>query len=390
MSAMKKPCFLFVSYPFGGIENFVKNLQKEISTRDDIESHWLFIEWSPRECVASIPIVSSNWTLKGGLVARSRIRLLESGGKHFDAAFFNSMVAVPFLGEFRHRIPIVLWLDATPQILEGHSQWWDRERRMQSSGEHLLRWRSRVARNSYAKAEYLLCSTEMVMDSLVNYYDVAESKIKHVPLGVDTNLWKKSAAHRATSPSQAYRRPSILFVGGEFERKGGDVLLKVTQRKEFEQCEFHVVTRGELPSHPTNVHVHNNIRPNSSQLLALYAQADVFVLPTRADLAPTNVILEAMSMELPVISTDVGGIDKVVLDGKTGYIVPVDDEEVFAERLQRLISSESLRKELGHNGRRKVEAEFNIERSASAVLGWMKAATISKLPHVATGPRETE
>jgi glycosyltransferase involved in cell wall biosynthesis len=370
---MKRPCFLFVSYPFGGIENFVRNLQTEISKRDDIESHWLFVEWAPGERIASLPIVGTNWTLKGGLVARSRIQKLEESGTHFDAVFFNSVVGLPLLGECARRTPVVLSLDATPRLLAEHREWWNPERR-RGGGQHARHLKTYVTSRAYAKARYLFPWSGIVSDSLVSDYHVGEEKIKEISPGIDLRLWSKSAAHPADGPSGSSTRGRILFVGGEFERKGGDMLLKVAQRTEFQDCEFHIVTRSALPPQGANIRVHNNVPSNSCQLLAHYDQADVFVLPTRADFAPTNVIMEAMAMELPVISTDVGGLDRVVLDGNTGFVVPVDNEDVFAERLQRLVSSRTLRHEFGRNGRARVEAAHDIRHSAIAIINWMKEA----------------
>lgn len=371
---MKRPCFLFASYPFGGIENFVRNLQAEIAPREDIASDWLFIEWSPGERVASLPLVSSNWTIKAGVVTRSRVRRLEERGRRFDAVFFNSMVALPLLGEFARRTPAVLWLDATPRLLAEHGEWWHGGARKRTKGKGERRWKTYLTSRAYAKADFLLPSTDMVRSSLVDDYAVSENKIRNVPLGIDTRFWTRATPRNAT-PRQRGERTRILFVGGDFERKGGDLLLNIARREEFRECEFHIVTRSLPVSFPDNVRVHTGVGPNSPQLLALYDRADVFVLPTRADLAPTNVILEAMAMELPVISTAVGAIDRVVLDGTTGYIVPVGDEDALGERLHRLVSSRSLREELGRNGRRNVEAEHDIRHSSDTIIDIMKEAS---------------
>jgi len=368
---MNRPRFLFVSYPFGGIENFVRNLQTEIAARDDVESHWLFVEWSPAERVASFPLVSSNWTVKAGVVTRSRLRQMEETGGRFDAAFFNSMVALPLLGAFARRTPAVLWLDATPRLLAEHGEWWHRGREKGELPGRERRWKRFLASRAYARADRILTSTEMVRSSLLADYGVGEEKIRTVPLGIDTRFWR-----RASRPAPRVRSPRVrvLFVGGEFARKGGDVLIDVARREEFRECEFHIVTRTPPPCVPGNVRVHTGIRSNSTELLALYESADVFVLPTRADLAPTNVILEAMAMELPVIATPVGAIDRVVLEGKTGFIVPVDNGEALACRLRSLVSSPRLRSELGRNGRKSVMAAHDIRRSSETIVNVMKEA----------------
>jgi glycosyltransferase involved in cell wall biosynthesis len=100
-------------------------------------------------------------------------------------------------------------------------------------------------------------------------------------------------------------------------------------------------------------------------------EADIFVLPSviaengRRDVTP-NVILEAMAMQLPVVSTTVAGIPELVEDGVTGLLVPPGDETALAAAILRLAGDPSLRESLGRNGRRAVEERFDIRKN---VLG---------------------
>ena len=78
--------------------------------------------------------------------------------------------------------------------------------------------------------------------------------------------------------------------------------------------------------------------------------SDIFALPTTADVFSIACI-EAMAMEKPVVISDVGGIKEIVKDGENGFLVPRNDREEFRSKLLVLISSESLRRNLGANGR---------------------------------------
>lgn len=341
-----------------------------LSEKEDIDSTWLFLEPQPTEWIASLPLVSKNWTLKMGLAARSRIGSLERQGKTFDAAFFNSIVPLSFLGEFSRRVPFILSVDTTPNLLEQYGVWY-KARSPKSQGRFRQSARTFRARRIYKKAMQILAWSDIVRDSLVRDYRVAEQKVHVVPPGIDLSTWTKSI--RDLPPKQmGDKKVRILFVGRDFERKGGDLVLRMAHNPLFHHCEFHIVTRNPLQTQSHNVFVHNDVGINSEQMLAMYSEADVFVMPTRADFAPTFAICEAMSMELPVISTSVGGIDKVVVDAVTGYVVPVDNEVILAERLQRLISSEDLRCGLGQKGRELVESQFDIKKSVKTVINYMK------------------
>lgn len=117
------------------------------------------------------------------------------------------------------------------------------------------------------------------------------------------------------------------------------------------------------------------------RVLEHYAEADVFVLPAitatdgRRDVTP-NVLIEAMAMKLPVVSTTSGGIPEIVEDGVSGILVPPRDAAALAAAITRLAGDASLRTELGANARRRVEERFDINRNIggyAALFGGTRA-----------------
>jgi glycosyltransferase involved in cell wall biosynthesis len=80
-------------------------------------------------------------------------------------------------------------------------------------------------------------------------------------------------------------------------------------------------------------------------------------------------LVEAMAAGLPVVATDCGSVAATVEDGVQGYVVPVGDVEVFADRLRTLARDPVLRSRLGRSGRARVEAEFPIEATARGYQG---------------------
>lgn len=87
----------------------------------------------------------------------------------------------------------------------------------------------------------------------------------------------------------------------------------------------------------------------------------VYVLPSYREGMPVS-ILEAMSMERPVIATDVPGCRTAVQPGVTGMLVPVRDAKALADAMIRLIRSPQERLAMGVAARRRVESEFSVER----------------------------
>jgi glycosyltransferase involved in cell wall biosynthesis len=75
-------------------------------------------------------------------------------------------------------------------------------------------------------------------------------------------------------------------------------------------------------------------------------------------------LIEAMAAGLPIVTTNSGSVSDLVGDGKEGFLVPVGDVAAFADRIERLVRDESLRRQLGKSGRVRVENAFTIEHTA--------------------------
>ena len=103
-------------------------------------------------------------------------------------------------------------------------------------------------------------------------------------------------------PQRERRRLRMLFVGGQFEQKGGLDLLAAAEPLLGTRVELDVVTQTDVPSVP-NVRVHR-LSAGDPRLVELYQQADMFCLPTWADAAPFAV-LEAMACGTAIVSSSV-------------------------------------------------------------------------------------
>lgn len=87
---------------------------------------------------------------------------------------------------------------------------------------------------------------------------------------------------------------------------------------------------------------------------------DVCLLPSLSE-GLSNVALEAMSMEVPVVSTTVGGMDEAISDGQDGFLVSPWQPNLLAEKIRILLEDSSLRYRMGQAARRKIEQKFCLE-----------------------------
>jgi len=106
---------------------------------------------------------------------------------------------------------------------------------------------------------------------------------------------------------------------------------------------------------------------------ALTAAADIAVLTSVKEGIP-RALMQAMAVGLPVVATDVKGSREVVVDGETGFLVPLDDVEALAERLGALLESPDLRREMGARGVKHVHQHFDEEQVAERLVGIYRRA----------------
>ncbi len=99
----------------------------------------------------------------------------------------------------------------------------------------------------------------------------------------------------------------------------------------------------------------------------LLAAADVFLLTSISEGIPLTVI-EAMSAGLPVVSTAVGGVGEIVVDGESGLLAPAGDDRGLAGHVLRLGDDPELRRRLGEQGRERARARFSEEQMHAGYL----------------------
>ncbi len=93
----------------------------------------------------------------------------------------------------------------------------------------------------------------------------------------------------------------------------------------------------------------------------IMASLSVFVLPSILPDSFPTVILEAMASGIPVVATKSGGASEMIQEGVTGFLVPIGGVDSFVQALEKLLSSSSLRKDMGEAGQARVHQEFGLE-----------------------------
>ncbi len=98
----------------------------------------------------------------------------------------------------------------------------------------------------------------------------------------------------------------------------------------------------------------------------LIAASDIVVLCSEKEGIPRT-IMEAMALAKPVVATDVSGTNELVVEGQTGFLVPLGDIDAMAEKIMLLIENPNLREEMGSYGLKRVSKEFNEIKIAESL-----------------------
>ena len=235
------------------------------------------------------------------------------------------------------------------------------------------------------RADELIVHSQFLRDLVVrNLRGTAEkiSVIPHIQIGEDLPP--------STNKEEEHL---ILFFGRIWEYKGLEFLIRaeplITAR--VPDARILIAGQGEDFSRYTRMMVHPDrfiVRNEfiSEDLAADYFQrASVVVLPY-IEASQSGVIPLAYSAAKPVVATTVGGLPEIVEDGRTGYLVAPRDAAQLADAVTRLLLDPSLRRQMGKNGKSKLQAECSSEVIARKTMEVYQRTTPRERPCCEEGP----
>lgn len=178
------------------------------------------------------------------------------------------------------------------------------------------RWlRQKLTRLTEA-GHHMLCMSPWYRDDLIERYGARSEQTTILRPPIDTSVWQP----KAREDNSALQ---VVFVGGDFARKGGDILLEIAEDHRFGACQWHFITNHKGHGGPSS-RFYPGLSADMPEMRQLVASCDLMVLPTRADCSP-HVAIEAGAAGLPTVITNVGGISDIVEDGVTGTLLARPD-----------------------------------------------------------------
>lgn len=241
-------------------------------------------------------------------------------------------------------------------------------------------------------AGIIAVSNGMRDDILRSFPAVDPEKVHVVHNGIDLTDWARPTGPEELAAAEATLArlgidpaiPTVVFVGRITRQKGLPHLLRalrlIPKDTQIVLCagapdtpEIMAEVEGlvaQLQAERAHVHLITEMLPRP-ELVAVLAAATVFVTPSVYE--PLGIVnLEAMAVNLPVVGTATGGIPDVIVDGETGFLVPIEQltdgtgtplypekfEADLAERITAVLADPEMAKRMGDAGRKRVEEQF--------------------------------
>ena len=209
------------------------------------------------------------------------------------------------------------------------------------------------------KSDFLIFSSNWAAKHAEDFYQIPKDKIEVIKFGSNT-----------TAPDKIVEKDysgeiTFLFLGVEWERKGGQIALDAIKILRDRNYRVKLQVVGCIPpvkeAEAMNVipFLNKNNPEEARQIFNFLQNSHFMFMPTRADCTPIS-FCEAASYGLPVISTDTGGVAAVVEPGETGILLPLNaSSEQYADEIEILLQNPEQIRALSQNAREKYEKELN-------------------------------
>ena len=224
------------------------------------------------------------------------------------------------------------------------------------------------------KREIEKCSAVISSGDTVNRLRniVGNNNVFDIPPGINSNTFKPTA-NKVREKYNFQDKKLLLFVGRFVPLKNLPFLLKTFAKIAKEDSGVRLMMVGEGPLDGKIRRLSRKLKVSkrviftgkitNEELPQYYSAADIFVMTSVYDNFP-NSILEAMSCELPIVATKVGGIPMQVKDGENGFLVKSDNIKQFKKAIITLLDNNSLAIEMGKRNRELVKRKYSWSTSA--------------------------
>ncbi|HET9055589.1 MAG TPA: glycosyltransferase family 4 protein [Chitinophagaceae bacterium] len=255
-------------------------------------------------------------------------------------------------------IPVIYMTDATFKQIQGYYPYFS------NLMNYNIKAGIELDMQAFCKASHCMLASEWNKQAAIKDYKIDENKISVTPLGANMDF---IPTVDILNNNYELSKCNLLFLGVEWDRKGGDIVLEAYQMLKQKNKELRLYIIGCVPpvdvSYDKSITVipflDKNKKEDLDQLHKIFMQTDLLFLPTRAECAGV-VFSEASAHGVPSITTDTGGVTTYVKNNINGFALPFTAKAAdYAEKIESLISDNKKMQELKKSSRKYYEEKLN-------------------------------
>jgi glycosyltransferase involved in cell wall biosynthesis len=219
--------------------------------------------------------------------------------------------------------------------------------------------------NIYRKATRVFTMSSHVSQSLIEHYHCPAEKVVCILAGANAEI------DCGPLLNDNYRNKNILFVGNEWERKGGPLLVEAFKRVLKKHPDARLTIVGVSPEiGMPNCDVVGRVPRD--QVHCYFRKASIFCLPTRVE--PFGVVfVESMSYKIPVVAPNIGALPDLIEDGRNGRLVQPNDANSLTDALIALLDDPEKCRLFGEKGSEVVKGRYTWDavgvRPKESIIG---------------------
>jgi colanic acid/amylovoran biosynthesis glycosyltransferase len=245
-------------------------------------------------------------------------------------------------------------------------------------------------REKLESAGFVVCISDFCRSQLMNLCEPERwERLRVVHCGIPVDQFT-----RRTAPAEPGPGARILYIGRLVPEKGQTVLLEAMAELVRRGHDISATLAGEGVLKPELKKMAKRLglgdrvalpgAVGQHQLRDLYEEATIFCLPSFGEGVPI-VLMEAMAMEVPPISTRIAGIPELIEHERSGLLVPPGRADELTEALESLLTDPAFYRDLAEGGREKVLREFDADRSAEQLLALFEEMLEGRAPKPPAG-----
>jgi colanic acid/amylovoran biosynthesis glycosyltransferase len=225
----------------------------------------------------------------------------------------------------------------------------------------------------FEKVDRVHCVSGDMLNTCVTYYQLDRRKAFVNRPAIQTERFQRSVSKKV----QVDKPILICSTGRLHWKKGFEFALLAMHELKVQGISFRYEIIGEGIELEKLMFMANDLgiadevhfvgRLSSANVKTRLESCDIFLLPSLSE-GISNAVLEAMAMQVPVVSTVAGGMDELITDMENGLLTNTYDVQELANRIKLLIENDALREKMGQNGHRTILENFRIERQLDIFL----------------------